>query len=75
MTEVIAVGLYAAEGDPAETVDLEDVLGASGGGDDEDVGFFADADLVADGVEDLALLVGVEGKVVEAAVGEAVSVI
>lgn len=75
VAEVVAVGFYAAEGDPTKAVDLEDVLDAGGGGDDENVGFFADADLVADGVEDLALLVSVEGEVVEAAVGEAVAII
>ena len=47
MPEVVAVVLDAAEGDAAEAVDLEDELGASGGGDDVDVGFFADADAVA----------------------------
>lgn len=75
MAEVVAVGFDTAEGDTAEAVDLENVLGAGGGGDDEDVGFFADADLVTDGVEDLALLMGVEGEVVEAAVGKAVPIV
>jgi len=42
-------------------VDLEDVLGARGVGDDEDVGFFANPDLVADGVEVCPLEVRVEG--------------
>ncbi len=51
------------------------MLGSGGVGDDEDVGFFADADLVAYGVEVFALEVGVEGEVVEAAVCEAVAVI
>ena len=56
-------------------MDLQDVLCAGAGGDDEDVGFFARADLVADGVDGGLPLVGVEGEVVEAAVGEAISVI
>ena len=43
--------------------------------DDEDVGFFASADLVADGVDGGVLLVGVQGEVVEAAVGKTVSII
>ena len=51
------------------------MLCAGGGGDDENVGFFTRADLVADGVDGGVLLVGVEGEVVEAAVGEAVAVI
>lgn len=75
LAQVVAVGLDGAEGDAAEAMDLEDVLGAGGVGDDEDVGFFADADLVADGVEVLSLEVRVEGEVVEAAVGEAVAVV
>lgn len=45
--EVVAVVLDAAEGDAAEAVDLQYELGACGGGDDVDVGFFADADAVA----------------------------
>jgi hypothetical protein len=40
-------------------VDLQDVLGAAGVGDNEDVGFFADPDLVADGVKVVALEVRV----------------
>ncbi len=75
MPEVVAVVFYGAEGYAAEPVDFEDVLGSRGGGDDEDVGFFADTDLVAGAVEGFAFHVGVEGKVVEAAVGEAVSVV
>jgi hypothetical protein len=46
--EVVAVGLDGAEGDTPEAVDLEDMLRAGRGGDDEDVGFFANADLIAD---------------------------
>lgn len=48
---------------------------AAGGGGDVDVGFFADADLVAEGIEVRAFEVRVKGEVVEAAVGEAVAVI
>lgn len=47
MLEVVAVVLDAAEGDAAESVDLEDELGARRGGDDVDVGLFAHADAVA----------------------------
>ena len=75
VAEVVAVGFDGTEGDAAEAVDLEDVLRTVGVRDDKDVGFFADADLVADGVELLALQVGVEGEVVEAAVGQAVAVV
>lgn len=56
-------------------MDLEDELCPRCVGDDEDVGFFADADLVADGVDGAVFLVCVQGEVVEAAVGEAVAVI
>ena len=45
--EVVAVVLDAAEGYPAQSVDLQYVLGARGGGDDVDVRFFAHADAVA----------------------------
>jgi len=75
LAQVVPVGLHGAEGDAAEAVDLEHHLGARVGGDDEDVGFFADADLVADGVDGALFLVGVQGKVVQPAVGEAVAVI
>ncbi len=59
VAQVVAVGLDGAEGDAAEPVDLQDVLGAAGVGDNEDVGFFADPDLVADGVKVVALEVRV----------------
>ena len=75
MPEVVSVGFYGAEGYAAKTVDFEEVLGSGGGGHDIDVGFFADADLVAGAVEGFALEVGVEGEVVEAAVGKAVSIV
>ena len=75
MAEVVTVILYGAEGYSTESVYFEDVLGSRGGGDDEDIGFFTDADLVAGAIEGFAFHVGVERKVVEATVGEAVSVI
>lgn len=86
MAEVVAVVFDGAEGDAAEAVDFEDVLllrrwGRSailrrrGRGADVDVGFFAGADAVAGAVEGALLHIGVEGEVVEAAVGEAVAVI
>lgn len=75
LAQVVPVGFHGAEGDAAEAVDLEHHLGAGGGGNDEDVGFFAHADLVADGVDGVMFLVGVQGEVVQAAVGEAVTVI
>ena len=75
VAQVVAVGFDGAEGNAPQAVDLEYVLNAAGGGDDEDVAFFADADLVADGIEDFAFEVSVEGEVVETAVCEAVSIV
>ena len=75
MAEVIAVGFHGAEGYAAKAMDFQDVLYTRARGDDEDIGFFTRADLVADRVDGRVLLVGVEGEVVEAAVGEAVSII
>ena len=75
MAQIVTVGLYAAEGDAAQAVDFDNVLRAGRGGADVDVGFFADADLVADGVKGRAFQVRVEGEVVEAAVGEAVAIV
>lgn len=57
--EIVAVGLDGAEGDAAEAVDFEDALDAELIGDDEDVAFFADADLVADAVDGFGFAVGV----------------
>ncbi len=75
MSQVVAVVFYAAEGDAAEAVDFHDELGTAWGSADVDVGFLAHADAIACAVEDGSLEVGVEGEVVETAVGEAVSVI
>ena len=51
MPQVVAVGFDRAEGDPPQAVELDDVRHAGGGGGDVDIGFFADADLVAEGEE------------------------
>ncbi len=75
MAEVIAVGFDRAEGDAAQAVDFHDELPVRGGGADVDVGFLAAADHVAGGVEGFLLEVRVQGEVVVAAVGEAVSVV
>lgn len=75
MTKVVPVGFHGAEGDSAQAVDFQDVLDASWGGDYEDVGLFAGADLVPDGEDRGVFLVCVEREVIEAAVGEAVAVI
>lgn len=75
MPEIVPVIFYGAEGYTAEPVDFENVLCSGWGRDDEDVGLFADADLVASAVEGFAFEVRVEGEVVEAAVGETVSII
>ena len=69
VAQVVAVRFHRAEGDATEAVDFEDALGSRGRGADEDVGFLADADARAEGVEGGFLEVGVQGEVVEAAVG------
>jgi hypothetical protein len=56
-------------------VDFEDPLHARGVCDDEDVAFFADADLVADAVDGGFALVSVKGKIVQSTVGEAVAIV
>lgn len=75
MPEIVPVIFYGAEGYAAKPMDFKDVLGSGGRGDNEDVGFLSNANLVAGAVEGFAFKVGVEGEVVEAAVGEAVSII
>ena len=75
MPQVVAVGFHRAEGDAPQAVEFEDVGDPCGGGGDVDVGFFADADLVAEGEERGVFEVRVEGEVVEPAVGEAVAVV
>lgn len=55
MAEIVAIGLHGSERNAAESVDLQDVLYASRRRDNEDVGFFARAYLVADGIDDLLL--------------------
>lgn len=75
MAEVVAIVLHGAEGYAAEAVDLEDELDAGWVCDDDDVGFFADADLVSDAIDGFLLLVSVQSEVVEATVGEAVAII
>lgn len=56
-------------------MDLEYELLACFVSDDEDVGLFADANLVAHRVDCVVFLVGVQGEVVQAPVCEAVAVI
>ena len=56
-------------------MNLEHVLCSGGRGDDEDIGFFADPNLVADTVDRGLFEVGVQGQVVETTVGEAVAVV
>ena len=68
MPEIVSVVFYGAEGDTTEAVDFENILYSGGRGDDENVGFFADANLVTGAVEGVALEVGVESEIVEAAV-------
>lgn len=90
LAQVVAIILDGAEGDAAEPMNLEDALliirlvlvtglggriWGSGRGAEVDVGFLAGTDAGAGAVEGVALQVGVEGEVVEAAVGEAVAVV
>jgi hypothetical protein len=56
-------------------MDLEDELLPGLVGNDENVGLFADADLVAYGIDGVVFLVGVEGEVVQPAVREAVAIV
>ena len=50
-------------------MDFEDELLARRRSDNEYIGFFAGADLVAHAVQSELFLVGVQGEVVEAAIG------
>ena len=75
MTEVVTVSLDSSEGNTTQTVDLQDALRSLVVGDHDNIGFFADTDLVADGVDAFLLLVGVEGEVIETSIGEAITVI
>lgn len=75
MAQVIAIVLDAAEGDAAQSVDFQRALSPTRRGSDVDIRFFARADLLACGVEDLPLLMRVQGEVVEASVGETVAVV
>ena len=75
MLQVVSVILNAAEGDAAEPVDFEYELLAGGVGDHVDVGFFANADAVTCAVESFVFKVGVECEIVEAAVGETVTIV
>ena len=56
-------------------MDLQDELLTFGIGHDEDVGFFAHADLVADRVDGISLLVCVKCQVVKTAIGQTVAII
>jgi hypothetical protein len=50
-------------------MEFEDLLAVGWGGSDVDIAFFADADLVAQAEDGVAAAMGVEGEVVEAAIG------
>ena len=73
--QVVAICFHGAEGYSPQAVDLEDVLNPTGGGHNEDVGFFADPDLIPYRVDGGALEVCVEGEVIKATICEAVAVI
>lgn len=60
VAQVVAIVLDAPEGDAAQSVDFQRVLSPAGRSSDVDVGFFARADLLACGVEDLPLLMSVQ---------------
>lgn len=75
MLQIVAVVFDATEGDTAKAVDFEDELGTGRGSANVDVGFLAHTNAIACAVEDGTFEVGVEGEVVEAAIGEAISVI
>ena len=75
MLQVVSVILDASERDAAESVDFEYELLAGGVCDYVDVGFFANADAVACAVEGFVFEVGVECEIVEAAVGETVTIV
>lgn len=75
MLEIVAVVFDAAEGDAAKAVDFKDELGTGRGSANVDVGFLAHTNAIACAVEDGTLEVSVESEVIEAAIGEAISVI
>lgn len=75
MAQVVTIVLDAAEGDAAQSVDFQRALSPTRRGSDVDIRFFARADLLACGVEDLPLLMRVQSEVVEASVGKAVAVV
>ena len=75
MLQIISVILDTAERDAAESVDFEYELLAGGVRDHVDVGFFANADAVTCAVEGFMFKVGVERKIVEAAIGETVTIV
>lgn len=75
MFEIIAIVFDAAEGYTAKAMDLQDKLGAGGRSANVDVGFLTHANAIACAVEGGAFEVGVEGKIVETAVREAIAVI
>lgn len=56
-------------------MDLKDELSTRGRGHHVDIGLFANANAIACAVDRGAFEVGMEGKIVESAVGKAVSVI
>ena len=75
MFQIVSVILDAAKRDAAESVDFEYELLAGGVCDHVDVGFFANADAVACAVKSFVFKVGVKSEVVEAAVGETVTIV
>ena len=56
-------------------MDLQNQLRARCSGHDEDIAFFANPDLVADGICGRALKVRVEREVIEAAISQAVAIV
>lgn len=75
MPKIVSVRLHGPEGDTSQTVDLQNALRSLVVRDHDDIRFLPNTNLVSDGVDTFLLLVSVERKVVQAPVGESVTVI
>ena len=75
MAKIVAVGFNSAEGNPTQTVNLQDMLCSRRRCADKDVRLFSNADLVPNGVEGGAFEMSVEREIVETTIGETIAVI
>lgn len=75
MPQIIPVGLNCSKRDTAESVNLQNTLRPLVVRNNDDIRFLSHANLVADRVDAFLLLVSVECKIIETAVGESVTVI